>query len=33
MKKINMSGGLAMSLFWGSVVVILILLKIFVFTN
>lgn len=33
MKKINMSAGLAMALFWGSVVVILIVLKVFVFTS
>ncbi len=33
MEKSKMSGGLAMALFWGSVVVILILLKVFVFTG
>jgi hypothetical protein len=33
MKKINISAGMAMSLFWGGVVVILILLKIFVFNS
>ncbi len=31
MKKTKMTGGMAMALFWGSVVVIFILLKIFVF--
>lgn len=33
MKKIKMTGGLAMALFWGGVVVLFVILKLFVFTS